>query len=105
VNPARPGGHAARQGHPRGPLLPVLPARLELPDLPRAVCKGDPGPWFPGPGRGAGRDALELCAWCPERAPCLAWALDKGEPLGIWGGTTPDERKVILRAKGTGAVA
>ena len=106
MSPARPGGHAAaRRGRPEGPLLPVLPARLVLPDLPRAVCKGDPGPWFPGPGRGAGQDALELCSWCPERAPCLAWALDKDERDGIWGGTTPEERRVILRAEGTGAVA
>jgi hypothetical protein len=107
MSAARPGGHAARRGRPEGPLLPVLPARLALPDLPRAVCKGDPAPWEPGPGHQTGQDAKQACAGCPERAPCLAWALDKGEQEGIWGGTTPQERKAILRQyrKAGGAVA
>jgi WhiB family redox-sensing transcriptional regulator len=103
MSPARPGGQA-RRGRPRAPLLS---AGLALPDLPRAVCKGDPASWYPGPGHQTGQDAKEACAGCPERAPCLAWALDKGEQDGIWGGTTPDERKVILRqySKASGAVA
>jgi WhiB family redox-sensing transcriptional regulator len=43
----------------------------------------------------------------PERGPCLDWALRKGEPEGIWGGTTPDERKEIRRQyrQTSGAVA
>jgi hypothetical protein len=107
MSPAKPGGHAARRGRPEGPLLPVLPARLALPDLPRAVCKGDPAPWEPGPGHRTGQDAKQACAGCPERAPCLAWALRKDEQEGIWGGTTLEERKAILRQyrKGSGAVA
>jgi WhiB family transcriptional regulator, redox-sensing transcriptional regulator len=104
MSAAGTGGHAARRGRPAGPLLP---ARLALPDLPRAVCKGDPAPWEPGPGHQTGQDAKLACSQCPERAPCLAWALDKGEQEGIWGGTTPEERKAILRqyGKASGAVA
>ncbi len=30
--------------------------------------------------------AKELCAGCPVRAACLAGALDRGEPWGVWGG-------------------
>jgi WhiB family redox-sensing transcriptional regulator len=30
--------------------------------------------------------AKELCAGCPVRAACLADALDRGEPWGVWGG-------------------
>jgi len=30
--------------------------------------------------------AKELCAGCPVRAGCLAGALDRGEPWGVWGG-------------------
>jgi hypothetical protein len=107
MSAARPGGPAARQRRPSGPVLPVLPARLALPELPRAVCKGDPAPWEPGPGHQTEQDAKGACSWCPERAPCLAWALRKDERDGIWGGTTPEERKAILRQyrKGSGAVA
>lgn len=46
--------------------------------------------------------ALTVCAWCPVRADCLAHALAAGEDEGIWGGTTPDERR-HLRASEKGA--
>jgi WhiB family transcriptional regulator, redox-sensing transcriptional regulator len=107
MSAARPGEPAVRSRRPAGPKLPVLTAGLALPDLPRAVCKGDPAPWEPGPGHQTGQDAKQACAGCPERAPCLAWALDKREQEGIWGGTTPDERKAILgrHREASGAVA
>lgn len=43
--------------------------------------------------------AKELCGTCPAIAPCLASALAGDERDGIWGGTTPDERRVILGRK------
>ncbi len=30
--------------------------------------------------------AKELCAECPLRSACLAGALERGEPWGVWGG-------------------
>ncbi len=30
--------------------------------------------------------AKELCASCPVRSACLAAALDRAEPWGVWGG-------------------
>lgn len=37
-------------------------------------------------------DAAAICAICPVRHQCLAWALTQGEDEGIWGGTTPEAR-------------
>ena len=36
--------------------------------------------------------ALKLCQQCPELFKCLQWALVH-EDQGIWGGTTPNERR------------
>lgn len=37
--------------------------------------------------------AKQECHACPVRAECLAYALETAEPHGIWGGTTPAERR------------
>ena len=39
----------------------------------------------------------ELWAGCPHRIRCLEYAIDTVELHGIWGGTTPQERRVITR--------
>lgn len=60
-----------------------------------AICRGaDPDLFFPigysAPVLQAQEDAAKaICANCPVKADCLAWALKVGEPDGIWGGTTP----------------
>ncbi|PKK16117.1 WhiB family transcriptional regulator [Thermomonospora sp. CIF 1] len=41
--------------------------------------------------------AKAICGNCPVKAECLDWALRAGEPDGIWGGTTPEERRYIRR--------
>lgn len=43
--------------------------------------------------------AKAVCAGCPVVADCLAFALADKHALnfGVWGGTTPEERLVILR--------
>lgn len=41
--------------------------------------------------------AKEVCARCPVTRDCLDWALRAGEPDGIWGGTTPEERRFLRR--------
>ena len=45
----------------------------------------DPNLWFPPPD-GMGYDAKRVCGTCPYKAPCLAGALERDEPCGIWGG-------------------
>jgi WhiB family transcriptional regulator, redox-sensing transcriptional regulator len=37
-------------------------------------------------------EAKALCAACPVRPECLAWALGRPERYGILGGQTEDER-------------
>jgi len=40
--------------------------------------------------------ARRMCAGCPYKEPCLAWAVEHDE-MGIWGGTTQKERRVHRR--------
>ena len=69
---------------------------------PRAAC-GDRGDdlFFPvGIGEQAEaqtRRAKAICALCPVRELCLAWALDTRQHDGIWGGLSEAERRSIRR--------
>ncbi|GAA2838620.1 hypothetical protein GCM10020220_029420 [Nonomuraea rubra] len=66
----------------------------------RAACQdADPGLFFPivwddQAGQRA-EQARSICRACPVQAICLDWALRTGEPDGMWGGTTPEERRRI----------
>lgn len=61
-----------------------------------AECRGMPPDMF-HPQRGAStRPGKEVCAHCPVRELCLEEHLD--EPIGIWGGTTAQDRR-RLRAE------
>lgn len=40
-------------------------------------------------------EAKAVCAACPVRAECLQHAIDTGETYGIWGGTSPLERRKL----------
>lgn len=41
--------------------------------------------------------ALKTWRRCPVRMVCLAVALDTGEPYGIWGGLTEEDRRRVPR--------
>jgi WhiB family transcriptional regulator, redox-sensing transcriptional regulator len=43
--------------------------------------------------------AKAVCASCPVRPSCLAFALDTHQAYGIWGGCDEDERRVLLRQR------
>ena len=43
--------------------------------------------------------ALQICGGCQVRQECLDFAMRTREPVGIWGGTTPEERIRALRAR------
>jgi WhiB family redox-sensing transcriptional regulator len=66
----------------------------------RAACHGsDVDAWFPELGGMSEQNnqAIKICRTCPVIDECLEWALHH-ERHGIWGGTTPTDRRRI-RAK------
>jgi hypothetical protein len=64
----------------------------------QGVCRGiDPETFFPAPNEPADA-AVSLCRGCDVQGPCLAWALEVGDCHGVWGGTTPRERRAMLVA-------
>jgi WhiB family redox-sensing transcriptional regulator len=69
-----------------------------------AACRGqDPELFYPvsfaGPALADVARAKAICARCGVRPDCLSWALRAGEPDGVWGGTTPEERRHLRRAE------
>lgn len=45
------------------------------------------------------RIARQLCAACEVTDECLRYALDTREEFGIWGGTSPRQRKKMRRTE------
>lgn len=71
----------------------------------RAPSNGQDRVWghafFPHHGQ-SHRHGKRVCAACPVTADCLAFALRTGEPYGIWGGTSPLQRRYIRFLIGLG---
>jgi WhiB family transcriptional regulator, redox-sensing transcriptional regulator len=70
-----------------------------------AECrKFDPEMWFPvsdedtPKGRADRAVAKTICASCPVRRECLAFALDTAQVDGVWGGKSESERRAMIRA-------
>jgi WhiB family redox-sensing transcriptional regulator len=63
----------------------------------RAACRGTGfGPYFPRGGASA-TPAKAVCARCPVRRECLAYALQNSQLQGVWGGTSDTERRALRR--------
>jgi WhiB family transcriptional regulator, redox-sensing transcriptional regulator len=52
-----------------------------------------------GPAAAQTRQAKAICARCPVRQPCLAYALATNQAYGIWGGCDDEERRVLRRQR------
>ncbi|GAA4869780.1 WhiB family transcriptional regulator [Kitasatospora terrestris] len=95
--------------HPHLTARPTSPYAVEVVpseagSLPGAACKGvDPDLFFAEPdgddteadaaaAEFATRRAKAVCASCLVKDRCLALALKRGEPHGVFGGLTADER-------------
>jgi WhiB family transcriptional regulator, redox-sensing transcriptional regulator len=62
-----------------------------------ALCvTTDPEIFFP-PTDNLAAEARAICAQCPVRRNCLAYAIAADEPFGIWGGLEPQERRTLRR--------
>ena len=83
---------------PRRPRIPVPPAPVRRP-LPCRV--EDPELWF-AESPAQLEQAKALCGGCPIRDACLAGALDRGEPWGVWGGEIFERGAVIARKRPRG---
>jgi len=75
-----------------------------------AACAGHPlgaDAWHPGPDTDAdgAAAALAVCAACPLRGPCAAYAAARPGLPGIWGGTTPAQRGRAARPPAGGGCA
>lgn len=62
----------------------------------RRACREEPLALFYGKDTHAAR---LICATCPIRLACLAHALERAEweDHGVWGGTTPRQRRQLRR--------
>lgn len=72
------------------PLDPI--GRRSPRDLPCHVH--DPELWFAKAPRDLER-AKALCATCPVRRGCLIGALQRSEPIGVWGGEIVQDGRVV----------
>ncbi|MGC5615330.1 WhiB family transcriptional regulator [Georgenia sp. Z1491] len=82
-------------------LAPPLPADDAGTDELPCLTSDDPDLWF------AERTAdVELaksrCAPCPLREACLAGAVERGEPWGVWGGEVFVDGVVVAVKRGRG---
>ncbi|MGN9762612.1 WhiB family transcriptional regulator [Streptomyces sp. SD31] len=73
-----------------------------------AACRHeDPDLFYPigtsGPMLLQTEQAKAVCRRCSVREQCLRWALDTEQFIGIWGGTSENERRALRRrARRTG---
>jgi WhiB family redox-sensing transcriptional regulator len=80
------------------PVLPVTTGVRSLSWMSRGACRqADPELFFPiaavtGPAARQAEAAKAVCGRCDVRANCLSYAVE-AMPEGIWGGTTPEERR------------
>jgi len=67
-----------------------------------AACSHeDPELFFPigttGPALVQEEQAKAVCRHCPVQEQCLRWALDTRQTIGVWGGTSENERRALKR--------
>lgn len=68
------------------------------------ACSGlDPDLFFPESEKEAKVIIEEVCDYCSVQDHCLEHAIRTKENEGVWGGTIPRERKIIIRLREIGS--
>lgn len=99
--PSGPRYHGGSLSRPIANVPAELAAAVRSPEWSGdAACRHeDPELFFPegtaGPARSQVVRARQVCEPCPVRMQCLAFALEHSLGYGVWGGTTPEERRSI----------
>ena len=57
-----------------------------------------PEVFFPSDGVGV-EVAKKICATCPQKEPCLEYALHNRIDHGVWGGASERQRRRLLKAR------
>lgn len=84
------GSRQRRSALPSPHLAPPAPTPFRA-DEERACVGEDPDLFFDEEREA---QAVAICATCPARVACLAYALDS-EEFGVWGGMTPAGREAL----------
>lgn len=75
--------------------LPATPPDVVL------ACTHEPDLWFAESPADV-EDAKARCVGCPIQAACLAGALERREPWGVWGGQLVVAGQVVARKRPRG---
>ena len=79
----------------------MMYAQIEESQVTEYPCLTDPDLFFAESPADIAR-AKELCRGCPVATACLAGALDRGEPWGVWGGQLVLQGAVVASKRGRG---
>lgn len=77
-----PSHASASTSRPRGLGAPPAPTSQDR----VAACVGPQARWFFSDDAFQIAQAKKLCGTCPAQEDCLAGALERREPCGVWGG-------------------
>jgi WhiB family redox-sensing transcriptional regulator len=91
----------APQKYPDYVLFPVTIDEGDMSWLDDAKCRGmDHEIFFPPRGSNARLEkALETCSVCPVATECLEYALGTKQDVGIWGGKSTRQRRIIQQER------
>ncbi|BEP16282.1 WhiB family transcriptional regulator [Acidothermaceae bacterium B102] len=69
-----------------------------------ARCRDlDPELFFPigssGPAVAQTQQAVRVCHQCTVTEACLTFALEQHQDAGVWGGTTEEQRRSLIRVR------